>query len=186
MHQGILDSEREVLTALDRAVKDKQLVRAVEPIVQRVQAVLTADAAVNEAWEPIPLELYRDPLPAGIKSSWVFVLRANLASGAERHPNSHQRVTSYRGQGDFQVHDGEWKSHFVVSDSAAPLERRWVSIPPYTWHQAVVPASDWVVLSFHTVRAEELIEERPASQDLSSTRQRRYLDSAPAPPACKE
>jgi hypothetical protein len=180
MHQGFLDSEREVLAVLDRAVNDAQLGRSVEPIVRRVQAALTANVTVNEAWEPIPLELYRDPLPAGIKSSWVFVLRANLASGAERHPNSHQRVTSYRGHGDFQVHDGEWKSHFLVSDAAAPLERKWVSIPPYTWHQAVVPASDWVVLSFHTVRAEELIEERPASTDLGLTRQRRYLDAAPA------
>jgi hypothetical protein len=48
-------------------------------------------------------------------------------------------------------------------------------VPPNVWHQAVVPAEDWVVVSFHTVPAEELIEERPDATDLS---QRRYLAGA--------
>jgi hypothetical protein len=52
------------------------------------------------AWEPIPLDLYKVPLPKAIHSSWVFILRANTVSGAERHPNSHQRMMSYRGTGD--------------------------------------------------------------------------------------
>jgi hypothetical protein len=70
---------------------------------------------------------------------------------------------SFRGGGDFPVQrDGEWQSHRLTSDRARPLEERWVSIPPSTWHQGIVdPDEHWVVVSFHTVPAEDLIEERP-------------------------
>jgi hypothetical protein len=54
---------------------------------------------------------------------------------------------------------------------------RWVSIPAGTWHQAVVPDEDWVVVSFHTVPEDELIEERPDRDDAGSTRLRTYLGS---------
>ena len=56
------------------------------------------------------------------------------------------------------------------------LEQKWISIPPNVWHQVVVPeGDDWVVVSFHTVPAEDLIEERPEVADPSQTRQRLYL-----------
>jgi len=84
-----------------------------------------------------------------IRSSWVFVLRARSASGAERHPNSYQRVMSYHGYGDFQVwSDGAWRSNQLVSSPKAPLQSRWASIPPLVWHQGVVPEKNWVVVSF--------------------------------------
>ena len=51
-----------------------------------------------------------------------------------------------------------------------------MSIPPNVWHQAVViEDKDWVVVSFHTVPADELIEERPDTADSGRTHQRRYL-----------
>ena len=126
------------------------------------------------AWEPIPLEVF-DKLPAEIKSSWVFVLRAGTNTGPERHPNSHQRMMSFAGGGDLQTGELDvWKSNVLTSDPAAPWEQRWVSIPPNIWHQPVVPnESDWVVVSFHTVPAEELIEERP--DEKGATRQMKYL-----------
>jgi hypothetical protein len=105
-----------------------------------------------------------------------------VTTGAERHPNSRQRMVSWSGGGDFQVHDGaRWQSHRLVSDPAAPLERRWVSIPPDTWHQGVVADADWLVVSFHTVAAAELIEERPDPGDPDPfhprrTRRRRYAE----------
>ena len=58
-------------------------------------------------------------------------------------------------------------------------ENRWISIPPNTWHQGVVGDADWAVVSFHTVPAGELIEERPGP-DEATTRQRRYLDTRQA------
>ena len=138
---------------------------------------MSRDPRTIEAWEPIPLEVYSGPLPSEIQSSWVFILRAGVTTGAERHPNSHQRMMSWRGQGYFQVHDGQrWQSHFMVSDRDAPLEDRWISIPPNVWHQGVVSAQDWVVVSFHTVPAADLIEERPDASDPSNIRGRRYVE----------
>ncbi|HEY1250118.1 MAG TPA: hypothetical protein VGH97_02950 [Thermoanaerobaculia bacterium] len=179
------DAERRVLLALDAAVSSPGAAAALLPIGERVLATLRrAGPETIEAWEAVPLALYASPLPPEIKSSWVFVLRAGATTGAERHPNSVQRMMSWSGGGDFQVHDGaRWKSHRLASDPRASLEERWLSIPPDTWHQGVVGAQDWLVVSFHTVPAEELIEERPDPADPdpfnpSRTRRRRYAEVA--------
>src|SRR5262249_23574687 len=92
------------------------------------------------------------------------ILRADVATGAERHPNSRQRMMSYRGSGDLQTRTGEhWESNRLVSAQDFPLERRCVSVPENVWHQAVTAAAHWVVVSFHTVPAEDHIEEGPGS-----------------------
>ncbi len=71
---------------------------------------------------------------------------------------------------------GQWQSNALVSDQEVPLEQRWISIPPNVWHRPVVGANaDWTVVSFHTVLAEELIEERPDSQSKDGTTQTKYL-----------
>ena len=92
-------------------------------------------------------------------------------------------MMSFEATGDLQVRTGladggerQWQSNVLVSEPGAPLERRWISIPRNVWHQVVVPEGlDWVVVSFHTVPAEELIEERPDSNDTGGTKQKRYL-----------
>jgi hypothetical protein len=85
-------------------------------------------------------------------------------------------MMSYRGVGDLQTGGaGRWQSNFLVSEAGAPLQKRWASVPPNVWHQAVVPYQDWVVVSFHTVPAHELIEERPDPEDVRRTQQRHYL-----------
>ena len=69
-----------------------------------------------------------------------------------------------------------WQSNILVSDPEASLERRWISIPQNVWHRAVIPeGADWAVVSFHTVPAEELIEERPHSG--GGVKQMLYLGS---------
>jgi len=84
---------------------------------------------------------------------------------------------SYRGSGNLQVKTGErWDSNLLVSEPGLVIESRWVSIPPYTWHQAVASKGIWVVVSFYTALEEELIEERPDPTDTQLTRQRIYLD----------
>jgi hypothetical protein len=131
------------------------------------------------AWEPLPLSIYGESLPSFIRSSWVFILRAHTTTGAERHPNSQQRMMSYANVGDMQTGGpGRWRSNPLVSDPTADLERRWISIPVNVWHQCVVPVgANWVVVSFHTVPAEELIEERPDDHDIGRTQQKTYLAS---------
>jgi hypothetical protein len=175
--------ERSLLEALDAIVESEKIRVQIYPIVERVRTELMRNGKAQMTWEPIPLTIFGGALPSGIRSSWVFVLRGGATTGAERHPNSHQRMTSFQAAGDLQVRarladgsEGQWQSNLLVSEPGAPLERRWISIPRNVWHQVVVPEGpDWVVVSFHTVPAEELIEERPDSADPGGTKQMRYL-----------
>jgi len=168
--------EQSILESLDALLQSDGVRSGIDPIVNRVARRLAQDRAALMAWEPIPLSIYGDPLPPFVRSSWVFILRAGAATGAERHPNSHQRMMSFRGTGDLQTGgEGDWQSHRLISNRDANLDQRWVSIPTNVWHQAVVPDADWVVVSFHTVPAEELIEERPDAADAGRTHQRRYV-----------
>lgn len=168
--------ERSIIQKLDAVVRSNGA--EIRPIVARVREDLAAKKAAVMTWEPIPLTLFREALPTGIKSAWVFVLRAGANTGAERHPNSHQRMMSWEGSGDMQISDTKeplkWQSNLLVSDPTAPIEQRWISIPQNVWHQPVIGKdADWAVVSFHTVPAEELIEERPDAGD--KTRQMIYL-----------
>jgi hypothetical protein len=169
--------EARILQSLDACLQSDGIRAAIFPIVERVESRLSQDSSALMAWEPIPLAIYGESLPAFVRSSWVFILRAGAATGAERHPNSHQRMMSFRGVGDAQT-GGEthWQSNPLISNRKATIEERWVSIPTNVWHQMVVPKGDnWVVVSFHTVPAEELIEERPGAADTGWLQQRRYV-----------
>ena len=170
--------EAALLQRLDELLRRRAVKDALEPIIARVERTLARQPESWMAWEPVPLDLYVEALPAEIQSSWVFILRAGAPPEAERHrhPNSRQRVVSYRGSGDMQVRrDDGWQSNPLVSDADADLDRRWASIPVNVWHQVVVTEADWVVVSFHTVPAEALLEERHDPDDPLSARQRRYL-----------
>jgi hypothetical protein len=169
-------TEDEILAALDDAVASPMLARHLATVIPTLELRLRIDVGASMAWEPIPLDVYGQ-LPDGIRSSWVFVLRAATTTGAERHPNSHQRMVSYRGSGDFPTQqDGEWQSHRLTSDRGVGIADRWVSIPPYTWHQGIVdPGENWVVVSFHTVEAGALIEERPGAGE-GLVEQRLYVE----------
>ena len=169
--------DQKTLRILEEIVKQESVRAAIDSLIPKVEQKLETDPKAILAWEPIPLDTYGGKLPDTIHSSWVFVIRAQSESGAERHPNSHQYMMSYRGSGDLQIKTGKkWESNLLVSDPKETLERRWVSIPPYTWHQAVTSQKNWTVVSFHTAPEEELIEERPDSSNTQSTHQRLYLE----------
>jgi len=169
--------ELKILQVLDAIARQKSVSAIINSIVVRVERKLTQDFGALLTWEPVPLATYGGRLPNMIRSSWVFVVRAQVNTGAERHPNSCQRMMSYRGSGDLQMWaGGRWRSNLLVSDSEARIKSRWLSIPPNIWHRVVLPKENWVVLSFHTVPEDELIEERPDPTDTKLTHQRRYLD----------
>ena len=168
--------ERAVLEQLNELVRSNE--EKLRPIVERVRADLAKKPDALMTWEPISLEMLPE-LPPSIQSVWVFVLRAGTDTGAERHPNSHQRMLTFAGSGDMKLDalgttndvDDEseiaWHSHVLISEQDAPLERRWISIPKNVWHRPVVSKDgDWAVVSFHTVPAEELIEERPGARQM--------------------
>ena len=158
--------EKSFLEQLDRTLQLRSVREQITPIISRVQAELVQKTSALMTWDPISLEVFPDPLPAGIRSSWVFVLRAGADTGAERHPNSHQRMMSMRGSGDMRTEcDGEWRSNLLVSDPIAPLERRWISIPQNVWHRPVMGEVDWAVVSFHTASDTALIEELPLDDE---------------------
>ena len=180
--------ERARLEKLDTIVRSDELRAKINPIVDRVCAALSQKPEALMTWEPIPLEIFGQALPQEIRSGWIFVLRAGADTGAERHPNSHQRMMTLHGSGDMKTESkkGElrikkdekgidWQSNVLVSEPSAQLERRWISIPPNVWHRPVVgPDVDWVVVSFHTVPAEELIEEK-LDESGAGTKQKKYV-----------
>ncbi len=164
-HKISLNSERDILDSLDHCVHSPRATAYLSALAGEVSAVLQGDSAARLAWRSVPLDIY-DQLPAGIASSWVFVLRAGCSSGAERHPNSIQRVMSYRGWADMRTWDGNrWISNILRSDPDSPLEHRWLSIPINCWHRPVMGDVDWVVVSFHTASDSELIEELPLDDE---------------------
>src|SRR5438034_7086175 len=169
--------ERSRLEALDTALRSDNVRELIRSVVVRVREQLGRKKDALMSWEPFPLHIFATTLPPEIRSAWVFVLRGGADTGAERHPNSHQRMMSFEGSGDLQTCEhGKWQSNVLVSDPDAPLERRWISIPTNVWHRPVIDAAaDWAVVSFHTVPAEELIEERPDHSSEAGTRQMKYL-----------
>ena len=174
------NAERDILERLDEIVRGEEVREKILPIVERVRAKLAKRPNEVMAWEPIPLAMFGNALPSKIRSGWVFLLRAGVNTGPERHPNSHQRMMCFDGIGDMQITtdlDSPWQSNVLGNDSKAPLEQRWVSIPQNVWHQPVVSReADWVVVSFHTVPAAELIEERPDPDSEAGTKQMIYLE----------
>lgn len=180
--------EQSVLETLDGIVSTEDVRTQLQPIVERVHTELARMPDALMTWEPLPLDLFGDRLPAAIGSAWIFVLRAGTDTGAERHPNSHQRMMTLHGSGDMKTQSkkGElrikkdekgvdWQSNVLVSEPGAPLERRWISIPANVWHRPVVGRNaDWVVISFHTVPAEELIEEK-LDESGAGTKQKKYV-----------
>jgi DinB superfamily len=165
-----------VLAALNEIVGTTSAVSQVKDALQRVLRQL--DSSTEQmAWEIIPLTAFGRSLPESIRSCWVFGIRAGAETGAERHPNSHQRSLSLVGRGIFEIRETQgWTPYGLVSEPGRAIAQRWVTIPAATWHRLVVDHQPWGMVSFHTVAPEELIEERPldpADPD-GATRQQRY------------
>jgi hypothetical protein len=169
--------EKNTILMLDNALKPKSIRRKIDTIARRVEKKLIKDSLSNLAWESVPLDAYTTKLPDFIRSSWVFAVRAGANTGDERHPNSHQYMMSYRGRGDLQIWmEEDWKSNPLVSSLSDQVENRWVSVPTNVWHRALGPEEHWIVVSFHTASADELIEERPDLDDEKRMNQRLYVD----------
>ena len=157
-------TEPEILDHLRHAIDGAMRETALPAIVTDAQTRLREQSDLQMTWASIPLTVYRD-LPADVKSAWVFVLRGGISTGAERHPNSRQRMVSYAGTGDMWTwDDSRWRSNVLPAksgDSSSAL-----SIPPNVWHRPVTPPGpDWTVLSFHTASDDQLIEERPQDDE---------------------
>jgi hypothetical protein len=99
--------ERSRLEALDTALRSDNVHKHIRSVVLRVREQLSRRKDTLMSWEPFPLDVLATTLPPEIRSAWVFVLRAGADTGAEKHPNSHQRMMSFEGSGDLQTDEGE-------------------------------------------------------------------------------
>jgi hypothetical protein len=165
-----------LILVLNEVVHTDAAAATMREALRRVTQELDASTKLM-AWEVVPLSAFGDELPPSIRSCWIFAIRALAATGAERHPNSHQRSLSLIGSGTFELRDGStWRSQPLTSREGDSVERRWVSIPPSTWHRLVVGPEPWGMISFHTVDAADLIEEKPldANNLDGETHQERY------------
>jgi hypothetical protein len=165
-----------LIRELTELIETNAVTATLREIVPRVRRHLAASDAPM-AWEVVPLSVFGERLPDSIRSCWIFVIRAGASTGAERHPNSHQRSCSLLGAGTFDVHDGAaWRPHALTSGAHDEVGERWVSMPPSTWHRLRVGSAEWAMVSFHTVDAGDLIEENPRDPDRldGPTRQERY------------
>lgn len=169
-------SELQLLLSIDKLLRRVAIRGDIDRCANEIQCELEQEKEKPLIWRSLPLALFSHRLPKEIKSCWVFGIQANTETGAERHPRSHQRMMSYLGSGDLQVWDGKrWVSRKLVSDEAEKIGKRWISITPNAWHQAVAGDNIWIVVSFHTVADDELIEERPDPDDPMLMHKRTYL-----------
>lgn len=140
---------------------------ALDTLVERSQAVLDAASLKARAmlqigeefgWEFVSL----GPLPEGIASAGLFVLPARSRPAPHRHPNSIQHMRRLSGEARVRLTlDGE------VMDRLVGADERWVVIETDATHQIDVEDREFVVISFHTVPQEELLE-------VTQTGQRHY------------
>src|SRR5438874_1036851 len=100
--KSMTKEERSVLEALDKIVQSEKVRAKILPIAERVRADLARKPGALMTWEPVALETF-GALPPAIRSGWGFILRAGSDTGAERHPNSHQRMMSFEATGDWHI-----------------------------------------------------------------------------------
>ena len=92
-----------VLRALSEAVQADAAAATVAETLPRGTRQLEATAELM-AREVVPLEVFGGGLPESIRSCWIFVIRPGASTGAERHPNSHQRLFGSPGSaGDVRL-----------------------------------------------------------------------------------
>ncbi|MDZ7759503.1 MAG: hypothetical protein U5L00_04505 [Desulfovermiculus sp.] len=151
-----MENEKSILEELDKLVQESDVTEEI----RQAKELLRQDSLLLAGTVPVPLNKLNGPLPAEIGSARIFALRANTCFKTERHPNSRQRVISIEGQGRIVVKDeSSPKTEDLTSAQDAPLEQRWSSVPANTWHEPQAGNRDWVLLTFHQVPENELIDE---------------------------
>jgi mannose-6-phosphate isomerase-like protein (cupin superfamily) len=100
------------------------------------------------------IDLDAGHLPDGIRSGAIFVLPAGTTP-AHHHPNSVQHMRVLTGQGVVTLRPAQHEpARYGVG-----RERPWLVIPQGVVHQfEIPPEAELVVLSFHTVPEEDLLE----------------------------
>jgi len=165
-----------IMADLERIVREHEHAGRLKAILGQLLATLQRSPELPQAWQPLPEDFFGTQFPDGVRSAWIFTLRAGGKFSNERHPNSWQRSIAIRGSALFETYaDGDWLKH-PIAGSGGSLEERSVSIPVNVWHRIVIGPETFVSMSFHTVPSAELIEETCVGDDFSQTQQRLYQE----------
>ena len=162
-------SEAEIMDRLSRLVHAPATRSFLLGMAEALRHQLGEEPEAVSTQAPVPLEVYGSPLPGGIASSWVFVLRERQVHPAERHPNSTQRMFALDSPGAMEVWEqGDWRSRPLAPGGA----EGGLSIPVQAWHRPALIDHMWAVVSFHTVPAKALVEETgdPARNQVAGSR----------------
>jgi hypothetical protein len=163
-----------VLLELDNLLVREGGAEMLSPMIARLLQHLDESPTLPQTWQPLGEEFLDSKLPGGIVSAWLFALRGGGKFTNERHPNSWQRSLALRGRALFEVYsEGSWQRH-PLDGAGLTINERAISIPPNIWHRIAIGPDALVSLSFHTVAADELIEETCAGDDFSQTHRRLY------------
>jgi len=138
--------------AVSFLLQQKNILKIIEDLQQAIQH--TEETFV---WASLDLNEIKRELPENIKSGWIFVLKANVASGCHYHPNSIQHMVMLSGQGESQVAGVRKKMTRFDTPDCSPDEI-WYVIAEGVEHEFFPEASDMVVMSFHTCEANKLEE----------------------------
>ena len=164
-----------LMRALGALVHAPEARRTLLETAAALRAELGASAEAKSTQAAIPLALYGPALPAELKSSWVFVLRAHHDHPAERHPNSIQRMFALDSAGAMEVwEEGAWRHRPL----APGVDDPGLSIQAHAWHRPARLREVWGVVSFHSVAPDELIEEVGDPATNRTLTSRHYLGSA--------
>ena len=144
------------LPQLDDAVAELVARPDVHNIVDTLKQQLP-DTSEPFVWSAIELQTITTPLPASIKSCWIFVLKKDTGSGCHFHPNSIQHMVMIEGEGTSQV-GSDSRSMKLFREEGATFEETWYVIPENTPHEFFPDGRDVVVVSFHTSASDELEE----------------------------
>ncbi len=114
----------------------------------------------------LPDSLVGARLPPEIASAWIFVLRPRTKNPPHYHPNSTQHTAVVSGGGTWFL-DGE--SRALAAFDRTRLDETLLVIAPNRAHAFEPGDEPLVVLSFHTVPPDQLIE-----IEVESGHQRKY------------
>jgi hypothetical protein len=108
-------------------------------------------------WSTIELASIPRPLPACIRSAWIFVLRRDVPSGCHFHPHSVQHMLLFEGEGRSHI-GGAGRRMVRYGTPGQPPDAAWSIIDRGLPHEFHPEGGDMVVISFHTCPAGELDE----------------------------
>ena len=158
MPSGILSGEDGVTTyrirVLHELIGGLKETSAIRSLARDLAARLQKSRAPYEG-APVPPELVEGRLPAGILSAWLFVLPPEKATPPHRHPGSVQHSAAIQGGGWGWVAGRRFE--LQPYDPAFP-EKSLLVIPENAPHAFQPGHEGLVLMSFHTVKAEELRE----------------------------